>query len=126
MSEISRTKTGVVHKGSFDACHSIPGFGKCENKHGHTYTVDVCVWGDIGPDGVVMDFRELKGSYALLDHADLNEIMDEVPTAENIALWILDRILVYVEGNNDCKVNAIKIILYEGSHNMAIVEYEIK
>jgi len=77
----------------FDAAHSLPDYkGKCKQLHGHTYKLEVIVEGNIGKDGMLMDFNELKeivNSNILerLDHGDLNEIFD-VPTAENIASWI--------------------------------------
>ena len=45
---------------SFDAAHYTPVEGGCENLHGHTFTVDVEIEGEIGEDGMVMDFRKLK------------------------------------------------------------------
>jgi len=45
---------------SFDAAHYTPTGGKCEDLHGHTFIVDVEVEGELGEDGMVMDFGELK------------------------------------------------------------------
>lgn len=45
---------------SFEAAHYTPSGGKCEDLHGHTFVVDVEIEGEPGPDGMVMDFRELK------------------------------------------------------------------
>ena len=52
-------KLGMVTE--FDAAHSLPGYqGKCANLHGHTYQVEIVVEGDVGEDGFVMDFYQLK------------------------------------------------------------------
>jgi len=58
---------------TFDAAHYTPGGGKCEDLHGHTFTVDVEVEGELGEDGMIMDFRELRkiveGVLSSWDHA---------------------------------------------------------
>jgi 6-pyruvoyltetrahydropterin/6-carboxytetrahydropterin synthase len=81
----------------FDSAHFLPYYrGTCERLHGHTYKLEVVVKGDIGKDGMVMDFSNLKeivNSHIIerLDHMNLNDILD-VPTAENIATWIFDEL----------------------------------
>jgi len=82
---------------TFDAAHSLPDHqGKCRNLHGHTYTLEVTVRGELehsGPaTGMVMDFGDLAERVRRvvvepLDHRYLNEVLDFVPTAEAIALW---------------------------------------
>ena len=55
-------KLGLVTE--FDAAHSLPGYqGKCANLHGHTYQVEIVVEGDVGDDGFVMDFYQLKENH---------------------------------------------------------------
>ncbi|MDQ1262075.1 MAG: 6-pyruvoyltetrahydropterin/6-carboxytetrahydropterin synthase, partial [Euryarchaeota archaeon] len=52
-------KLGLITE--FDAAHSLPGYqGKCANLHGHTYQVEIVVVGNVGDDGFVMDFYQLK------------------------------------------------------------------
>lgn len=72
-------------------------FGKDANPHGHghTYTLEVTVRGEIDPEtGMVMDLRDLRDLIrrALIDkvdHANLNVDVDflrgVMPSAENIA-----------------------------------------
>ena len=76
-------------------------FGKDANPHGHghTYTLEVTVRGEIDPEtGMVMDLRDLRDLIrrALIDkvdHANLNVDVDflrgVMPSAENIvvAFW---------------------------------------
>lgn len=79
-------------------------FGKCANRngHGHNYTLEVTVAGEIDPiTGFVVDLKELKDILereviSVYDHRHLNlEIADfktTVPTTENIAVAIWRRL----------------------------------
>jgi len=82
----------------FAAAHRLPRYdGRCRNLHGHNYTLRVSVRG--APDahsGLLVDFGDLEKTVraAVLDrcdHADLNALMEN-PTAENIVVWIWDRL----------------------------------
>ena len=75
-------------------------FGKCANPHGHghNYTVEVTVSGEVDPaTGMVMDLKELKKILEkevldLMDHRFLNKevppFSTTIPTTENIAIEI--------------------------------------
>ena len=72
-------------------------FGRLTVAHGHNYTLDVTVRGEIDErTGMVIDLAELKrvvGETIVerFDHADLNAdplFRDRVPTTENIALAV--------------------------------------
>ncbi|MFA6709717.1 MAG: 6-pyruvoyl tetrahydropterin synthase family protein [Candidatus Methanomethylophilaceae archaeon] len=56
----------------FSACHFIPRHEKCSRLHGHSYILRLRLEGDIGKDGMVMDFvvlkKELRTFVAELDH----------------------------------------------------------
>jgi 6-pyruvoyltetrahydropterin/6-carboxytetrahydropterin synthase len=77
----------------FDAAHFLPDYkGKCEQLHGHTYTLEVVLEDEKKEDGMVLDFNELKNIIQerildRLDHSNMNEIFEN-PTAENIVEWI--------------------------------------
>ena len=76
----------------FDSAHWLPDYdGACGNLHGHTWKVAVIIEGEPNDKGMVVDFREVKQIINVLDHRCLNDIIPN-PTAENIALWLLDRI----------------------------------
>lgn len=86
---------------TFEAAHLLPRLPedhKCRRLHGHSYTVRICVEGDLDPQlGWVVDFGDIKKAYLpireQLDHYYLNDIEGlENPTAENIARWIWDRL----------------------------------
>jgi 6-pyruvoyltetrahydropterin/6-carboxytetrahydropterin synthase len=95
----------------FDASHHLPHYkGKCERFHGHTYRLDVEVEGEVGKDGMVLDFSELgkiveENVIEKLDHMNLNDVLKN-PSAENIVEWIWNKL----EG----KFNLASVRLYEG------------
>jgi 6-pyruvoyltetrahydropterin/6-carboxytetrahydropterin synthase len=44
----------------FSACHFIAGHEKCGRLHGHSYVLSVKLFGDIGENGMIMDFVTVK------------------------------------------------------------------
>jgi len=56
----------------FSASHFIPGHDKCGRLHGHSYVLHLVLHGDMGDDGMIMDFgdmkKALKGIVDELDH----------------------------------------------------------
>ncbi|SRR5690242_5859464 len=79
-------------------------FGKCNNRngHGHNYTLEVTVKGDVDRgSGFVVDLKQLKDVLErevlqALDHRHLNlevpEFKERIPTTENLAVAIWDRL----------------------------------
>ncbi len=79
-------------------------FGKCANRngHGHNYTLEVTVAGEVDPvSGFVVDLKELKGIMErevilAYDHRHLNlevpEFEHALPTTENLAVAIWRRL----------------------------------
>jgi len=63
---------GWSSKITFSATHIIPMHSKCGRLHGHDYAINAIIEGDIGPDGVIMDFISVKeflrGVASELDH----------------------------------------------------------
>jgi 6-pyruvoyltetrahydropterin/6-carboxytetrahydropterin synthase len=114
-------KLGVVTE--FDAAHLLPGYqGKCARLHGHTYQVEIVVEGDVGDDGFVMDFYELKKIIAKaledLDHSYLNDILPN-PTAETIARWIADCLAKDLDGT---VVRLVSLKLWEGKNKWVMID----
>ncbi|MBU0982106.1 6-carboxytetrahydropterin synthase QueD [Patescibacteria group bacterium] len=76
---------------TFDSAHFLTDYkGKCERLHGHTYKLRVTVEGEIGSNGLVMDFVDLKGLVKerileKYDHQNLNDFFEN-PSAENMAV----------------------------------------
>lgn len=84
----------VYKKVSFDAAHYLPHYvGKCQNLHGHCWTVEVGVRGCIDAEtGMVADFKNLKAFLReavveRFDHTLLNDVLPN-PTAENLVQYV--------------------------------------
>ncbi|KUG27056.1 6-pyruvoyl tetrahydrobiopterin synthase [hydrocarbon metagenome] len=101
-------------------------FGKCNNPngHGHNYTLEVVVAGEVDPQtGYVIDLKVLKKIIKehvikKIDHKHLNldvEFMRGlIPTAENIAVAIWNELIDKIPSG---KLYSVKI--YETENNYA-------
>jgi 6-pyruvoyltetrahydropterin/6-carboxytetrahydropterin synthase len=88
------------HNPEFSAEENKRIFGKCNNPngHGHNYTLEVTVKGQVdGRSGFVVDLKELKEIMnreviEAVDHRFLNkevaEFHERIPTTENLAITI--------------------------------------
>jgi 6-pyruvoyltetrahydropterin/6-carboxytetrahydropterin synthase len=93
-------------------------FGKCANRngHGHNYTLEVTVEGEVDPvSGFVVDLKELKEVMNrevvnVYDHRHLNLEVEEfkhtIPTSENLATAIWKRLEHHIVG---AKLHRIRI-----------------
>ncbi len=91
----------------FASAHQLRGYmGRCENLHGHSWKVQVCVSSqNLNDIGLAMDFTELKRItneiVGPLDHTCLNSLApftDINPSSENIARWIFHSLKEKVAG----------------------------
>ena len=135
------TRVGV-EKIYFDAAHYTKGISsKCMNLHGHTFRVDVVVYGEIDSEtGMVIDFgilkkivREIVEEYdhtIIVPRKDLDYITIKGPfnvsiktidypeaTTEYIAMDIAKKLYEKLK-------LPVKVRLYEGSKNFAEVLYD--
>ena len=124
-------KTSITRKEHFNAAHRLHNenwsdeinkstFGHCNNEyyHGHNYDLEVKVSGFCDPQtGYVIDAKKLKNVIKTkvideFDHKNLNiqvkEFFETIPTVENIARVIYDRLRNEIDEKLD-----IKIKLYE-------------
>lgn len=109
----------VSRKFVFDAAHSIPSHaGKCCQKHGHRWQVEVALKGFFNPkDVMLVDFgiiKEIVKSAVIdkLDHTDLDDFFTwEEASAENIALWIYGELdyVFYEKFNTEIKLHFIRV-----------------
>jgi 6-pyruvoyltetrahydropterin/6-carboxytetrahydropterin synthase len=127
----NKFKTSITRLEHFNAAHRLHNkglsdednktiFGHCNNEyfHGHNYDLEVTVTGYCDPKtGYVIDSKYLKDVIKRrvikhLDHKNLNIQVEEfsitIPTVENIARVIYDRIRIDIDEKLD-----IKIKLYE-------------
>jgi 6-pyruvoyltetrahydropterin/6-carboxytetrahydropterin synthase len=109
----SSTTVLVSRRESFNAAHQLRDpelsdeenqrlFGKCANLHGHNYTLEVIVAGEIDQaTGYVVDLKHLSDVICRriiteVDHRNLNTdvpwLEGRIPTAENLALAFWERI----------------------------------
>lgn len=125
----------VSRKAHFNAAHRLyvkswddtkneAVFGKCSNPyfHGHNYELIVNVTGTIDPvTGYVIDMKVLKDLIKVqvedaFDHKNLNEQVPEfadlIPSAENIAVVIYNKILPHLDEDK-----TLEIVLYETPRN---------
>lgn len=148
--KITERKIGW-HK-EFDSSHFLvlPYESKCLRIHGHTYNVDVEVWGELNENGMIFDFNHLSNLIKLLDHKMLvsedwvsingegNVVIeengkhlefprDEVVilnkpnvTAELIAEWFAERIAKKAGQN----IKKIKVKIWEDPRSYAEITLE--
>ncbi|MCC9041425.1 6-carboxytetrahydropterin synthase [Myroides sp. M-43] len=125
----------VSRKAHFNAAHRLHRkewtdekneliFGKCNNPnfHGHNYELIVQVTGELDEEtGFVMDLKELSDLIKLeieerFDHKNLNldvpEFLTLIPTAENIAVVIWQKLRPFIPSDKE-----LEVILYETARN---------
>lgn len=110
----------ITREFTFDSAHFLPSYhGKCENIHGHTYRLQVTVKGPVDDEGMVIDFALLKKVVKKqilekLDHAMINDTI-KMASAENIAVWIWNRLADCSEFPEDVHLYEVK--LWETPHS---------
>ena len=91
----------IIKSINFDAAHFLdhdPDARPYARLHGHSFTLNVEIEGDPGPDtGWVADFGDVAEALErlrdALDHRLLNEVEGlERPTLENICRWVADKL----------------------------------
>ena len=125
----------VSRKAHFNAAHRLfrkewsmekndSVFGKCNNPnfHGHNYDLIVSVRGEIDQEtGYVIDTKILSDLIkehieSAFDHKNLNldvpDFAELIPTAENIAIVIWQKLRVHINLNKE-----LEITLYETPRN---------
>lgn len=118
--------------------------GKCRNLHGHSYKLLVEFEGKVDPNGMVMDYYDVKEIIApLVDELDhsflvykkdqkLIEALDQLEskkiivdyhtTAENICIYFLDKIK---NSNLPQNITKIKVKVFETETTYAEEEIEL-
>lgn len=120
-------RVSVFRKANFNSAHRLfrsdwsdeknkEVFGLCSNKnfHGHNYTLEVKVTGEINPEtGYVIDLKVLQDLIdeevmEKLDHQNLNKDVSEFanlnPTGENIIVVIYNSLRPKLDSKYDLKL----------------------
>ncbi len=95
----------LIKEFEFDAAHNLINYkGKCERLHGHTYKLVVKLKGTRDKEDMIYDFTDLKTLVkeqilSEFDHQYINDFIEQ-PTAENIAIYIWDKLEPLVKTDN--------------------------
>lgn len=113
--------------------------GGCRNVHGHSYRMRVSVNGTLDPNGMVVDYFDLRRvvdpvidridhaflcdesdttMLAFLEENDMKRVVVSFPsTAENIAIWLLDQVIDQLKGYDN--ITSIAVRLHETDRTYA-------
>jgi 6-pyruvoyltetrahydropterin/6-carboxytetrahydropterin synthase len=106
----------------FAAAHRLPRYrGKCFNMHGHNYKLTVTLYGEPDPyTGILVDFGDIETAVKehvldQCDHSTLNDFIEN-PTAENIVVWMWQRLRGKLPGMTQLKLWETKdcCVVYRG------------
>ncbi len=118
----------VTVRMEFNAAHRLRDYrGKCEDLHGHNWTVEATLAAEkLNNTGMVVDFTEVKkelaGLLEKLDHKFLNDLepFKEVnPTSENIARWLYQGLQRKFSGD---KIKLVRVTIWETATSQASYE----
>ena len=101
-------------------------YGQCCKLHGHTYRLQVAVTGDVGENGMILDFGLLKrivndviiSRYEHVFLNDLEEYRDVPPTVENMLVHIFR---VLEKRLNEINILVVSATLYETPTSWATI-----
>jgi 6-pyruvoyltetrahydropterin/6-carboxytetrahydropterin synthase len=108
----------IIVEKHFDAAHYLRGYkGKCENMHGHRYTVKVHVSAKkLNEIGLAYDFTDLKRHLDDIlkryDHTcldDLPEFKKINPSSENIASTIYNELKKNLSSDPSVTLTAVEV-----------------
>jgi 6-pyruvoyltetrahydropterin/6-carboxytetrahydropterin synthase len=109
---------GWSSKITFSATHLIPGHFKCGRLHGHDYAINARIEGEVGRDGVIMDFISVKdflrGIASELDHRVLVPAKDPGVRVSEIGVEYLSDGKEYRFPREDCALLDLEVASAEG------------
>ena len=111
----------IAKEFTFDAAHFLKDYhGKCENLHGHTYRMRVTIEGERQPNGLVVDFAEIKKIVNekvidKWDHTNINDTLEHA-SAENMCAWAWEQLESALPGLCEIRIweTATSFAIYEG------------
>jgi 6-pyruvoyltetrahydropterin/6-carboxytetrahydropterin synthase len=109
---------GWSSKITFSATHLIPGHYKCGRLHGHDYAINATIEGDVGRDGVIMDFISIKdflrGIASELDHRVLVPVKDPAVRVSKKRVEYISKDKEYRFPREDCALLDLEVASAEG------------
>ncbi|AAL80343.1 6-carboxytetrahydropterin synthase [Pyrococcus furiosus DSM 3638] len=148
-----KIKRKIYWTKEFDSSHllDLPYESKCKRIHGHTYRIEIEIYGDINEQGMIFDFNHLSDLIKELDHKIIvsknwieereefivvkkNQKTLEIPrsevvvidkpnvTAEYLAEWFVEKILEKADKN----IYEIKVRVWEDPRSYAEVTLELQ
>ena len=118
---------------SWEASHiltGLPPVHPCSRMHGHSYraTIEASSF-NLDEVGMVLDFNLIKEMEKKLDHRHLNEVIQNNPTAENIAYFILQALnamLLQFDANDDVTIDSVWVQETErGGAGVKVIEIKL-
>lgn len=116
----------------FSASHELKGLPKthkCSRMHGHNYRVRLSIQGEIVFPGFVLDYGDLnfvkQWIDSFLDHRHLNDVMQENPTAENLAGHILEFVVCHLRHLEHTNLETASVSVSETPKTWATVQAPI-
>ena len=104
---------GWSSKITFSATHLIPGHYKCGRLHGHDYAINAKVEGEVGRDGVIMDFINVKdflrGIASELDHRVLVPTKDPAVRVSKKTVEYISKDKEYKFPREDCALLDLEV-----------------
>jgi 6-pyruvoyltetrahydropterin/6-carboxytetrahydropterin synthase len=91
----------IAKRFTFDAAHFLPcmpELHKCRGMHGHTYEVELQLYGPPDANGILVDYediaKEWERIHALVDHKVLNDVPGlKMPSTEVLVMWMFDQFM---------------------------------
>lgn len=122
----------VIKTFQFCAAHVLPKdvySKKCAHLHGHNYTVEVELQAStLDHNMMVLDFGRISEVKAMLDHTYLNEVhinLRRVPTAEGIALFIMEQVSSRIPSDTNAKVTRVRVSETDGNVAEWLGEFDV-
>ncbi|MBI1937461.1 MAG: 6-carboxytetrahydropterin synthase [Ignavibacteriales bacterium] len=135
----------IAKEFTWEMGHRLPFHeGKCKNLHGHSYKCMIELGGQSDTNGMILDYYDMKkiiepileeldhsfmvfgGDKELIEALDkLNSkkiVVDFQTTAENICIYLLDKIK---SSNLPANINSLKVRVLETENTYAEVEAKI-
>lgn len=106
-------------------------YGKCNNNHGHNYSLNVIVTGKINKYGFIINTKDLdyiviNNIIDVFDHKNINDILVLPSTTENLAQYIQNKLQKLLSnfdiGIELCETSKTSVIIINDNNNNKQIE----